>query len=207
MERLKALKWNYIIEALIMVAIGVILIVWPQASLEIMAKALAALLTLVGVVLVISYFAHRERTIYISGGLGLGLILAVIGVWIFVNPKPFIDMIPKLFGVFIIAGGIFHFAQAISLIRYKYSLWWLSMILAVLTIAAGCILLFKTDFAESLLVTLIGGSLIFEGVTNLWTISRVSKAARKVSNALNQAVKDLNAVDADAKVVDDSAER
>ena len=48
MEKLRALKWNHIIEALIMIVIGGVLIFRSNASLVIMARALAVLLVLAG---------------------------------------------------------------------------------------------------------------------------------------------------------------
>ena len=198
MEKLKQLKWNYIIEALIMVAVGIVLIVWPQGSLEVMAKALAILLFLAGTVMIASYFIHKERTIAVSGGLALGIIVAAIGVWIFIYPSPFIDFVPRLFGVFIIASGINNLAQTLSLIRSSYGLWWLSLLFALITIILGGILLFNPKFIENILVALIGGFLVFDGLTNLWTVSRVTKFTR----AADQAIKDSNAIDVEAQFRD-----
>ena len=198
MEKVKQLKWNYIIEALIMVVVGVALIFWPQGSLEVMAKALAILLVLAGIVMIVSYFVHKERTIAVSGGLAMGLIVAAIGVWIFINPSPFIDFVPRLFGVFIIASGINNLAQTLSLIRHSYGLWWLSLLFALITIALGAVLLFNPKFIENILVTVIGGFLVFDGLTNLWTVSRVSK----LTKAADQAIKDSMAVDVDAEFKD-----
>ena len=198
MEKLKQLKWNYIIEALIMVVIGIVLIIWPQGSLEMMAKALAILLILAGGVMIASYFIHKERTIAVSGGLAMGIIVAAIGVWIFIYPSPFIDFVPRLFGVFIIASGINNLAQTLSLIRSSYGLWWLSLLFALITIILGGILLFNPKFIENILVALIGGFLVFDGLTNLWTVSRVTKFTR----AADQAIKDSNAIDVDAQFRD-----
>ena len=205
MEKLKSLKWNYIIEALITVVIGIVLIVRPQGSLEIMAKALAVLLTLAGIVMIISYFVHKQRSVLMSGGLALGIAIAAIGVWIFLNPSPFIDFVPRLFGVFIIASGLTNLSQTLSLIRYRYGLWWLSLIFGILTIGFGAILLVNPKFVENMLVTLIGVFLVFDGATNIWTVSRVSKFARGVV----QVIKDSEAIDVDAQIVDsrDNPER
>ncbi len=197
-NKLKSMKWNYIIESLIMVAIGAVLIIWPQGSLEIMAKALAVLLLLAGGVLVASYIIHRERSLVMSGGFALGIVVAALGVFIFANPLPFIDFIPRLFGVFIIASGLTNMAQTFSLMHMRYGLWWLSLIFALLTVILGGILLFNPKMAENLLVTIIGGFLAFDGVTNLWTASRVSKFSRSVK----QAYRDANAIDVEAEVID-----
>ena len=203
MEKLKSLKWNYIIEALIMIVIGGVLIFWSNASLVIMARALAILLILAGAVMIISYFVHKERTIAMSGGFVLGVVVAVIGVWIFLKPDTFTDLIPKLFGVFIFLSGLMNLWQTISLVRYKYGYWWVSLILAIITVGLGAFLLFYSSLAKELLVKFIGGFLMYDGVSNLWTISRLGKLERAVKREL----RDAEAVETTGEIVSDSAEK
>jgi len=195
METLKKMKLNYVIEAVVMIAIGAVLIFWTEASLLIMARALAILLVLAGVIFVFSYFLHKERSIVMSGGFAMGVIIAAIGVWIFLKPDTFTDFIPKLFGVFILLSGLMNLGQTISLVSYRYSLWWISLILAVGTIGMGAFLLFNPKDAKEIAVTIIGIFLVYDGITNLWTISRVSKYAKRVNQ-------EMNAVDVEAAVED-----
>ena len=81
----------------------------------------------------------------------------------------------------------------------------MSLIFGILTIGFGAILLVNPKFVENMLVTLIGVFLVFDGATNIWTVSRVSKFARGV----DQAIKDSEAIDVDAQIVDsrDNPER
>ncbi|MBE5836975.1 HdeD family acid-resistance protein [Butyrivibrio sp.] len=195
METLKKMKLNYVIEAIVMIAIGAVLIFWTEASLLIMARALAILLVIAGVIFVFSYFLHKERSIVMSGGFAMGVIIAAIGVWIFLKPDTFTDFIPKLFGVFILLSGLMNLGQTISLVSYRYSLWWISLILAVGTIGMGAFLLFNPKDAKEIAVTIIGIFLVYDGITNLWTISRVSKYAKRVNQ-------EMNAVDVEAVVED-----
>lgn len=195
METLKKMKLNYVIEAIVMIAIGAVLIFWTEASLIIMARALAILLVIAGVIFVFSYFLHKERSIVMSGGFAMGVIIAAIGVWIFLKPDTFTDFIPKLFGVFILLSGLMNLGQTISLVSYRYSLWWISLILAVGTIGMGAFLLFNPKDAKEIAVTIIGIFLVYDGITNLWTISRVSKYAKRVNQ-------EMNAVDVEAVVED-----
>lgn len=195
METLKKMKLNYVIEAVVMIAIGAVLIFWTEASLLIMARALAILLVIAGVIFVFSYFLHKERSIVMSGGFAMGVIIAAIGVWIFLKPDTFTDFIPKLFGVFILLSGLMNLGQTISLVSYRYSLWWISLILAVGTIGMGAFLLFNPKDAKEIAVTIIGIFLVYDGITNLWTISRVSKYAKRVNQ-------EMNAVDVEAVVED-----
>ncbi|MBQ6415448.1 MAG: DUF308 domain-containing protein [Butyrivibrio sp.] len=195
METLKKMKLNYVIEAIVMIAIGAVLIFWTEASLLIMARALAILLVIAGVIFVFSYFFHKERSIVMSGVFAMGVIIAAIGVWIFLKPDTFTDFIPKLFGVFILLSGLMNLGQTISLVSYRYSLWWISLILAVGTIGMGAFLLFNPKDAKEIAVTIIGIFLVYDGITNLWTISRVSKYAKRVNQ-------EMNAVDVEAVVED-----
>ncbi len=203
MERLKEIKAHYIIEAAVMIIVGIVLIVWSRASLVIMARALAVLLVIAGALMVATYFIRKERNLVMSGGLAMGIVVAVIGVWIFMKPETFTDLIPKLFGAFILVSGIMNILQTISLIKYSYGLWWLSLIFAIITVGLCGFLIFNSALANEIVVTVIGIFLVYNGATNMWTVSRVTKYAKAVS----QAVRDSQAIDAKGEYVSDSAER
>lgn len=197
-EKLKQIKIDHVVQAIIVIIIGIVLIVWAPALIPIMAKILAALLFLIGAVFVASYFFKKEKGFIDSGQFAVGILIAAVGVWIFINPGTFTDFIPKIFGVFIILSGIRNLSQTLSLIRSNYGLWWLSLILALITLGLGGFLLFRATEAKELFVRIIGGFLLFDGVSNLWTISRVSKYAKKVQ----QEAKDAEAVEVEAEIVE-----
>ena len=203
METLKKIKANYIIEAVLMIVVGIIFIVWSKASLEVMAMALAVLMFMGGILMIVSYFARKEYNLLMHGGLAMGIIITAVSIWIFARPDAFTELIPKLFGLFIVVGGVMNIVQTFSLIKYGYRFWWISMIFALSTIILGGILLLYPDFANEIAVTIIGAFLIYDGITNLWTISRITKYAQD----LRQAINDANAIDTQGVYVKDSAER
>jgi uncharacterized membrane protein HdeD (DUF308 family) len=198
MEKIKKMKIDYIVEALVMIIVGGILIFWPEVSLTIMARALAVLLTIIGALFIVAFLLKSERGMIDSGKLAVGIIVAAIGVWIFVNPSTFTSFIPKLFGVFILVSGLINLGQTFSLIKLQYPLWWISLILALITLGLGGFLVFKSEMAKELVIKVIGGFLIYDGISNLWTASRVSK----FSKAVNRAVKEAEAIDTDAEIIE-----
>lgn len=169
METAKKFKLHSVAQALIMVGIGLLLVLWPGASLDFMAKALAALLILVGLIFVISYFFRKERGFVAYGEFGFGILVAAIGVWIFFNSRGFTNFIPKLFGVFIVVSGLGNLGQTFTLVKNKARTWWVSLIIAVITVCLGGFLLYKPADANAITVSLIGAFLIIDGVTNLLT--------------------------------------
>ncbi|MDC7294860.1 MULTISPECIES: HdeD family acid-resistance protein [unclassified Butyrivibrio] len=199
MEKAKKYKLHNIVQALITIAIGLVLAVWPGASVNFVTKALAVLLLLIGVVFVIAYFVRKEKSFVSSGEFVVGILVAVIGAWIFVNPGQFTDLIPKLFGVFIIVSGLGNLGQTFSLIKAKFSKWWTSLLIAVLTVGLGAFLLFNPTSAKEIAITLIGAFLIIDGVTNLLTYIMVMIAQKNKE-------KDEEALVTDAEVVEETVE-
>lgn len=198
METLKKIGINRLIEALVMIIIGVVLIVWTGNSIRLFARILAALLILIGVLVFAAIFTQEERNVISSAGFVAGIIVAAVGVWIFVNPDTFTDFIPKLFGIFIIISGIVNLGQTITLIRNKYDYWSVSLLLAVITIGMGVVLLVEPTFVKEFLVTLIGIFLVYDGVSNIWTITRVAKYVK-------EKVQEETAVDTQAVIIEENS--
>ncbi len=180
MGAIKKMKPDYVIKAVVMIVIGIVLAVWTKASLDIMARALAALLFLIGAIFVITYLVKKERTFVISGGLVAGILIAAVGGWIFANPGKFTDFIPKLFGIFIMVSGLGNIWQTISLVRYKSRTWWVSLLIAIVTACLGAFLFFYPTNAKEIAVTLIGAFLIVDGATNLISALLVGIASNRV---------------------------
>ncbi|MBO5623523.1 MAG: DUF308 domain-containing protein [Butyrivibrio sp.] len=199
-DLLKNKTFSYCIQAILTIIIGVVLIIWTGDSIRLVARALAALLVLVGVVTVISYFLRKDRNVVSSTGFGIGIIIAAVGVWIFINPDTFTDFIPKLFGIFILLSGILNLWQTITLMRSKYGYWSFSLLFAVITVGMGIVLLLEPTFIKNIIVTLIGVFLIIDGGSNLWTISRVAKYVKEKQQ-------EENAIDSEAVVVEEKRGR
>ena len=196
MKTLKNIRPDYLVRAIVLIVVGVILTVWTAASLDVMARTLAILLFMIGAVLIITYLVRKEKSFTISGGFVAGIIIAAIGAWIFANPGKFTDFIPKLFGIFILVSGLSNLGQTVSLIRYKSSTWWISLIIALVTVFLGAFLFFNPTNAKEIAVTVIGAFLIIDGVTNLITAVLVGSAAKKVQQ-------EKEAIDVEAVVVEE----
>lgn len=207
MDVFKKAKLEYVVQSLVIIAIGVVFIVWAPAVIPWMAKVLAGLLIVVGAIFVLSYFFKKERGFVDSGQFAFGILVAAVGVWIFINPTTFTNFIPKIFGAFILISGLMNLGQTISLARYKYGMWWLSLIFALATVGIGAGLIWKAAEANELIVRLIGGFLVYDGLSNLWTASRISKYGK----AFEAARQEAEAIDTEGEIVEvertDSAEK
>ena len=191
---LKKLGINYVADAVICMVIGLVLLLWPGVTMAILCKALAVMLAVAGVVMIISFFVNKDAGVGYTATFAIGLIITVIGVWIFTRPEAFISLIPIIAGVIIVVNGITNLAQAISLAQVSYQKWWLALVFAAITILLGAYLVFKPVNAVELAVRIIGVILIYDGISNIWVASRVHKFVKN-------AKQDAEAIDTQGKEI------
>ncbi|MCR4901551.1 MAG: DUF308 domain-containing protein [Butyrivibrio sp.] len=187
-----SIKKNHVLEALVMVVIGLVLVVWSGATLEFVCKAIGVMLCAVGVIMVISYFLKTHNGIVGQGLFGSGIIIAVIGAWIFLNPNTVVAIIPIISGIILLINGITNLIEAVSLFRNKYDKAWLALILAVITLALALVLILQPNMVMSYLIKLIGIAIIYNGISHMWIISRLNK----INKVMKQ---EMEAVDTEAR--------
>lgn len=188
MTLLKKLKTNIVISALLCILLGIVLIVWPGLSMQIVCTAVGAVLLLGGGVRLAVYFMAKDGSVYTRINLIMGIILAVVGVWILLQPDKVLATIPIIVGIVIILHGINDLRQAVTLCRDKYDRWWVVLILGLLTVGFGVLLVLRPFEAIDTVVMLIGISLIFDGVSDIWIMSRIYRTAKM----LKQETESLN---------------
>lgn len=194
MDIFKKLKLSTIMDAILCCVAGLILILWPGATMTFLCKALSIILICAGIVLLITFFTAGDRSFFMSANFLLGLVVTIIGVWIFMRPEIFIALIPAIAGIMIIVGGVINLTQTVSLISASYRNWWVALILAVITILLGIFLIFYPLDAVGIAVRIVGVIMLYNGISNMWVVSRVSKFVKDVKQ-------DAEAVDTEGKEI------
>lgn len=193
-KMLKKIKSNAVISSLLCAALGLVLVLWPNLSMTIVCTAIGIVLILSGVIRLIGFLTGHDGSIYMQGNLVMGIILLVVGIWIVSSPVKVLSIIPIIVGILIVIHGVSNLQQTFALRREAYSKWWLALVLTLLTIGLGVLLIFHPFAALDTVVVLIGIFLIYDGLSSIWIISRVAKAAR-------MAKQEAEAVDVDMREI------
>lgn len=192
-ETLKRIKADVILSALLCVALGVVLIIWSDETISAICMLLAFGLIVMGIVNLVGYFTNHRLTSF--NGM-LGLILIVVGTWLFARPEYIAMIIPIVIGVMLAVHGISDIKMAFETKANGYEKWWSPMILGIISLALGIICIVNAFGVVSLAMKFIGVALIYDGISDLWIVSRTAKAAK----AMKQ---EADALDVDYKEVDD----
>ncbi len=175
---LKGLKANYTISAGLCTLLGLVLLIWPDTTMRIVCTLLGGMLLIYGLVQMILYLINKERTMLSQGMMVFGIVLAVIGIWILTSPEMIIMAVPVIVGVLIAIHGVHNVVQAIALKKDGYDRWWLAFLFGALTGVLGGILVYNPFEVAETVVRFIGIFLIYDGVSDIWILSRVFKVKR-----------------------------
>ena len=157
----KCLKWRSLIIAFSAILIGLLFILTPQTSADVICYVAGILLLASGIAAVVSYLASGR--LFGSYALVSGIVLLVCG-------------------VFLVIDGMVTLQDGIDCARAKLGGWWVLAALAVITIALGCVILFG-KFGSIML--LAGISLIVDGVFDLVATLAFSKRVREARQKLH----------------------
>ena len=191
---LKKIKTNVIVSAFICIALGVILVFWPGLSVKVVCMAIGAVLVINGISRLLNFIFGRDGSVFSQMNLVMGIIITVIGGWILLQPGTIIAMIPILVGIIIVIHGINNLQQSVSLCQNRYDKWWIALLLGIITIGFGVLLVFNPFAAVDTLIRFIGLFLIYDGASDIWIMSRVSrnvKQARQEMDALTVDMKEM----------------
>lgn len=188
----KRVKADAIMSAVLCIALGVVLIAWPGETINIVCKVLAAGLIILGGVELFSYITNRNG--YMFTGI-LGLIVLIVGVWIFLKPSSIVSLVPIVIGVILAVHGVQDVKMALESKNGGYDRWWIMLIIAIISIAFGVLCIVNAFGMVKLAMQFVGAALIYDGISDLWV---VTKTVRTVKDMEQEA----KAVDVDYKEID-----
>lgn len=172
-EKLKQLRINVTISALISIVIGALLIIYPDQVITAMGRVVAVIIILAGVFFIISQIFEFGLN---ALGIVVGAVLAIIGVWIFASPTAVLTIIPIAIGVILVVHGVQDLSMAIEGSRAHMPHPWIAYIIAALNIILGLLCVSNAFGLVDIALRLIGIMLVYDGITDIGIVHGVRKA-------------------------------
>ncbi|MCR5581714.1 MAG: DUF308 domain-containing protein [Pseudobutyrivibrio sp.] len=176
-EKIKSLRLNITVSAVISIVIGILLLVFPEKSLITLSRVIACIIILSGVGIVISQVYEFGMN---ALGMVVGGVVALIGIWIFNSPESIISIIPIAIGVILVVHGVQDLAMAIEALRARAEQPWLAFIFAALNLLLGIVCIAAAFRLVAITVQIIGIMLIYDGLTDFGIVHKVRKATGNI---------------------------
>lgn len=173
MKLLRQIKWNLVILSFLFIALGIILILWPNEVMRTSCYMLAAMLIIVGVISLINYLRKDISGILYRYDLVVGLSAVLGGILVIIKVDQLLSLIPVVLGFLVTISGILKMQNSVDMLRLGQGTWYVAFCMAILNIIFGIVLLID-PFSRELLVYLLGAALIFSGITDLYVTISIS---------------------------------
>lgn len=186
---------------LALLVLGILMIIFPEESGDIICIAIGAILGVWGLVRLITYFASGKIESFGSFALVQGAALIGFGILFVLNPDMLTTFLFAVLAIVLIVSGVMKLQYAVDFLRLKAKYWYISLLGAVISITLGAIVFFNPFTAAKWLMLFIGISLV---VNALWDIISVMALSKIAKSFIKKSESVIN-VDA-SKVVDTDAE-
>ena len=190
MSLLKQLKWNLILLAVIFIALGIVLILWPGATMKTICYLLAAMLLALGVASLINYLRKDISGIIYRYDLVVGLCAILGGILVIVKVDKLTDLIPAVLGFLVTMSGILKMQNSVDMLRLGHGTWHVAFAMAIVNIVAGIVLLMNPFEAAQILIMCIGIALVYSGITDLYVTISISRRLSKINTEIVVAEED-----------------
>ena len=165
----KKLKWEKLVTAIIAIVLGIVFVANPGGSGDFVCK-------------MAKYFASA---MLFPENLLLSAVALLLGIFFLARTGVVMTLIGLFFGLFLVADGVGKIHDGIDCAKAKMPGWWVLFALAALSIVLGILVMFGDS-----IMTLLGISLIVDGVCDIVTTAWLGAGVRKVRKEINEAVKD-----------------
>ena len=176
--------------------LGLLLVIFPTASQEIICKGIGVALCVWGVLRLINYFRIAGSEILGSYGLVQGVTLLAFGMFFVIKPG-FIAVFlgTALAIIIIIIDGILKLQYAVDFYHLGSDKWWIEFIGSVVMVIIGIIALLNPFSTSSALIVFIGITLMIEGLWDFISLMRIVSVTKKAGKAIKNFKDQVDAVD------------
>ena len=164
----KKLFKSYIFDALLLIALGVVILVWPEQSLKALCICIGTILVLMGIAKILAYIADKTAQKSPLNVL-FGLFQIALGAAFIIKSSYFINAFQIITGVILLYGSILMLLQAIRMRKTGGPLFVLSAVFGILTLALAVVIIlnpaafasFLTQLHGVCLMTVSGGTVVY----------------------------------------------
>ena len=156
------LKWENIIAAILAIVVGVLFIILPKDSADVLCLIAGTLLICAGAFTLVAYIFSG----FFLGAhlLIVGIMLILLGTFCLTNPENIMKVLTVLFGLYIVIDGATSIVDSVYCAKAKIKGWGLLLVLAILSIGLGTAVMFSTF---DTIMIFAGCSLIIDGVCDI----------------------------------------
>ncbi len=163
----EGMKKNYFISAILTIALGAVLVIWPDWSGRILCYLLGAALILMGGIQLIVCIRAERIGFYSKFSMLMNIILILLGAWVCIRPDTVLSLVPVIIGIVMLIHGCMDLQFTMDIKHAGSGKWWIALIFALITLTLGVFLVMHPFLAFEITMLIIGIGLLYDGISDL----------------------------------------
>lgn len=161
------MKQNYFVNAVIMVVIGLVLVIWPHILGVMLCYLLGGALIVMGLIQLVGFLRGERIGFYNKFSMLMGIVLILLGIWICTQPHIVLSIIPVVVGIIVVLHGLMDIQYTLDIKKTGNTKWWIALLFAILTLVVGLLLVFNPFTAYEISMILLGVAMLYDGGSDL----------------------------------------
>ncbi len=186
-QSLKRTKTNCLMTAIVCIVLGLLMILFPDSATTTICLIIGWAALVTGIVTVVSFLIRPEK-IFGGSDLVVGVIEIAIGLWIVLSPSGLKGLFAVVMAILVMLHGVWSLQDAFYLQAQRDPYWWVTLLLALITVGLGVLLLCFRNLAANTVSILAGAFLLYDGISSLVILHRATKLVKRVKAAAPQNV-------------------
>ncbi len=181
------LKRSWIFSAIVTIVLGLILVLFPAATLTSVSYVVGGLAIAMGVIRTVRYFKQDHTYPYLfQSDLVVGLLSVGFGIFMVSQPVTVLSVMPHIFGILMVGWGIGGILRAVDAKKTGFTYWGVLLALAIISIVLGWLIMANPFGAMETATVVIGAGMIYQGVTDIVAVLAVGKRITQWKNTPQQ---------------------
>ncbi len=172
---------SFIITSVLYVIVGIVLMVWPNMSMELLGRVAGICMMALGLTHIIIYFTKDHMLTILQQDLTIGVILAACGAFILMHQDFVTVAIPFAIGIILLIGALMKVQYALDMRRLRMERAWSFILFFAIVLGILGIVLLANPFGEKVLVYYIACSVILDGVLNIFCVLAIAHRLKRIN--------------------------
>lgn len=168
MKLVRCAKTGNIVSGTAFFILGVILMLYPEASLRWLSRAIGTVMLASGIIRLVGYFSKDLYYLAFQFDFALGILSILFGAILVFKPTLFISTVQIIMGVFALVNGLFALQTAMDSKKFGMRYWWILLAFSVVSSVTGLVLIISPLKTAAAVITLTGITLLIAGADKIF---------------------------------------
>ena len=176
MEYIKILKERFSLSSVATVAIGLLLVIYPDFTGKAICYIIGVVLISKGALGILARYRNKNLPQPVVFELMGGITTCFMGLFVIRRSAMLISIIPFVVGMFLLISSVTSLQKAFEMKRLNYAKWNHGLVFTLIKLALALIIVMNPFGTAMALTRFIGACLVYDGATGLVTVFESVKA-------------------------------